>query len=146
VDLNTDLERLVAGSASESAGNPPESSEPGTAVIPRNDEGDETVNNIDHIAFKMKNLELDPAGGRFYGKSRSVQGAYEVFDGSLVTQHSGFQMVQAALNLKREQVEHGNEDCRKPTKSFKRPEFWEAPWVCSLGCSSMGGLVLTIRV
>ena len=145
MDLNTDLERLATGTASESASNPPSenslSSEPGTAVIPRNDEGDETVTNVDHIAFKMKNLKLDPAEGRFFGKSRSVQAAYEAIDGSLVTQYSGFQMVQTALNLKRQQAQqHG-----KPTRSFKRQEFWEAPWVRLLGCDTMRCFVLTIH-
>jgi hypothetical protein len=149
VDLNADLERLAAGPTSESTGSPPsapsESSETGTAVMPRNDEGDEIVENIDHIAFKMKNLKLDPGEGRFYGKSRSVQATDKAVDGSLVTQYSGFQMIQAAF--KHEQVRyHNNENYRKPTRSFRRPEFWEAPWVRSLGCDTKRSFVLTIRV
>lgn len=60
-----------------------------------------------HVALvnKIKQLEINPAHCRFFGKS------------------SGVMLIQTAIDLKNEYT--GEDSIRHPTFTSKRPEFWD---------------------
>ncbi|KIL66457.1 hypothetical protein M378DRAFT_75140 [Amanita muscaria Koide BX008] len=117
VDLNTDLEHLVATLPPDAANSPAfpsssESPEPSTP-IPRNDEDDGTATeDTDGVTFRLHKLKLDPSEHPYFGKS------------------SGFQLIQTAIDIKREYMEYvTGESGKMPFKARKRQEFWRLePW------------------